>query len=197
MKALFKRKIFHIFFFIITLIICLSLNGKTLSFWQTQSVGAISPPHSILLNQASSHYWHGEYQEAIRLWQKQLISANDKQAANLHRYLGVASQKLGNLGTALHHLNQALVFYESQNQSKQVIEIQIQQVSIYNELGQGARALKQLKFIQEWLDKHQHLKLAVIAFRESGTAYLLKNDFNESILAYEKSLILAEETQSY
>lgn len=143
---------------------------------------------------ASYYYWQGKYQLAIDLWESLLKSLTPIESINIHRYLGVAYQEIGQMGRAIHHFKVASEFLEahpSQTNQRQLSEVLIALGQTLNELGQGKRAMVPLQQALSITEDNNFPRLQTIIYRHLGTAYLIIDEFDQAINAYTRSRELA------
>ncbi|WP_107667087.1 CHAT domain-containing protein [Cyanothece sp. BG0011] len=143
---------------------------------------------------ALHYYWQGQYQEALAIWESLLQSSSPTKVAEIHRYLGVAYQDLGQMGRAISHFQEALSIYEahpSTIEQRQLAEVLIAIGQTQNELGQGKRAIATLRQVISLAEKHHFPVLQTIAYRHLGTAFLIISDFDQAIKSYSRSRELA------
>ena len=141
-------------------------------------------------------YQMNRYDEAIKKWLEMLdLTNNLDQKALIYNNLGLAYRQTGKMSEAIAQWQQAILIYQSQNQSQnsdRLTKLFIDQAQAYIALGQHQQAVLLLQ------------KVAIVANPENmqlvkgvlGNAYFALGKYDQAIAAYQESISLMSEPQT-
>ena len=154
-------------------------------------------PYSQVVQQGVERYQAGKFTEAIALWQQvlpQITGAKDRAA--VHTNLALAYRKIGQLGEALAHWEQAIQIYQHQDDQaarRQLPQLLTEQAQVYNELGQNRRAIKILQSAVELAKQIPDSRTQAATLGALGNAYWAVGNYEQALLSHQASLKIARQ----
>ena len=149
-------------------------------------------------NQAESLYQSGQYREAIASWLRMLdLSSSPLAKAAIHSNLGVAYRQIGQMPEAIAHWQQAIAIYQASPDPKdrdRSVPLQIDRAQAYTAIGQYQKAIPLLQSAVDLaLKAPEGQQMAIAAKGALGNAYLGAGDYDRALVAYQESILLAEQ----
>ena len=144
--------------------------------------------------QALVYYNAGQYRKAIALWTEALAQTSDrKDAAALHTNLGAAYRQIGDLEQAITQWEQAAKIYQSTGDRvhRLLAQVLTEQAQAYTALGQFRVAAPLLHKAVELAQSDRDQTTEAAARGALGNAYAADGDFEQAIIAQQRSLDLA------
>ncbi|MBW4685958.1 MAG: CHAT domain-containing protein [Komarekiella atlantica HA4396-MV6] len=151
------------------------------------------------VDQGIKSYATGDFQDAIKQWQRVLTFYQKTQnhlPVGIINNLAKAYQHIGESELAIAYWEQAIAYYRQIKDMPRVGLSLTQEAQVYNSLEQTAKAIALANSALEITHTYKDISLQAAALESRGEAYRLEGNYKQAIIDLEKSLRVSQKIKN-